>query len=122
MCDSPSGISMTRELCMSCGKIVHCQGCGSVGFEFGTSYMIFDESDFLRFANWMQGLTWKSTIPGKNKLYVQVQGDKRVMLGLTRSELRDISVLCEEAVQWLPEGALSAGHTEPLQSMSGLVH
>lgn len=107
---------------MSCGKIVHCQGCGSVGFEFGTSYMIFDENDFLRFANWMQGLTWKSTIPGKNKLYIQVQGDKRVMLGLTRSEFRDISVLCDEALQWLPQGALEVGSQHSLLPTSSLVH
>lgn len=79
-----------------------------LGVEFGTSYLVFAEREFIRFAVWFDKLSWQSPPADKDKLYIQVQDDTAVMLSLAPCELHSLAELLKEGLRWLTESSVGS--------------
>ena len=121
--ESSEGICARRELRWAGGKIVQCLSCGSIGVEFGTSYLVFSEQDFFAFARWFGTVRWEEERVERGKLHIRVREEASLMLSLAREEVRCVGQLLAEGVRWVAEsGAIAEGppsHTFPL---GGSVH
>ena len=116
MCQSQCGVNASRELKACGGSILQCLTCRRVGVEFGTSYLTFDEADFVRFVGWFNGLD--TTSPTKRgKFLIQVRGESGITLALTPSEMRSLAELLNQGVRWLTEGSVGAPR-EPMAAVA----
>ncbi|MEM8997447.1 MAG: hypothetical protein AAGF23_21865 [Acidobacteriota bacterium] len=116
-----------RELETFGGQISQCLGCGTVGVEFGTTYLVFSESEFLHFVDWFKGLRWDEQDLDRGKLRVGVTGEESVMLSLARGEFETIVSLMVEGAQWIVTSGLISEPdvdvpTRPTPSAAALVH
>ena len=102
------GLDTRRELHHAGGRIVQCLGCGSIGVELGTTYLVFSEKEFFRFARWFGTLTWEEAHVVKDKLRIGIQEESSLMLSLTRSELQSATSLFAEGMRWITESGHGA--------------
>ena len=117
------GICARRELRWAGGRIVQCLGCGSIGVEFGTSYLVFSERDFFAFARWFATVRWEDEQIERGKLHIRVREETSLMLSLAREEVRSVGQLLAEGMRWVAEsGATSKGSPGPTLSLGGTVH
>ncbi|MEO1085559.1 MAG: hypothetical protein AAFY88_15065 [Acidobacteriota bacterium] len=116
-----------RELDIFGGRISQCLGCGTVGIEFGTTYLVYSESEFLQFVDWFQSLRWDEQDLERGKLRVGVTGEESVMLSLARGEFETLVSLMARGAQWIMTSGLIAEPDVdisqfPERSTAALVH
>ncbi|MEM6796240.1 MAG: DUF6686 family protein [Acidobacteriota bacterium] len=111
MCHHPAdhhtGMDARRELRLAGGRILQCLGCGSIGVEFGTCYLVFEEADFFAFAQWFENLSWEEKNADRGKLHIKVRDDSSLMLCLAREELQGVAALLQEGVRWVASTGLA---------------
>lgn len=112
MCQSCPEVNATRELRLGGGTILQCLGCRRVGVEFGTSYLTFDEAEFVKFSGWFSRLD--GTVPTERGRHrIQFQGSSGLMLSLAPRELRSLAELLRQGVRWLTEGSVGSVREDP---------
>ena len=121
---STSDFEVTRQLRHAGGRIVHCTCCGSIGIEFGTSYIIFTESSFFTFAKWFETLRWREEHTEQGKIRIQLKTEPSVMLSLARDELRSVAALLREGVRWIntSNAPIERSSAIPTMPLSASVH
>ena len=108
MCQTtPDGlpcVNARRELRYAGGRIVQCLQCRSIGVEFGTSYLVFSERDFIAFARWFETLRWDTNYVDRGRLHIQICQENSLMLSLARCEMRAVTALLSEGIRWIASG------------------
>lgn len=108
---SPTGNDPPRrELEHADGRIEQCLGCGLIGVEFGTTYIVFSESDFFHFVQWFEGLRWEDEDTKRGKLRVGVDSETSTMLSLTRREAEQVADLLTVGARWLASSGQITEH------------
>lgn len=79
---------------------MQCRHCGSIGIEFGTSYLTFSESDFFTFAAWFESVDWKQEHIERGRVRIRVRDESSLFLSLTREELHSVGALLAEGMLW----------------------
>lgn len=101
MCQNAQGVHAKRELKQGGGKLVQCLVCGTVGVEFGTVYLAFAETEFVRFARWIDDLQTRTADSDAERRYIQLRGGGGTMLALDPHELRSLAELLRSGLGWL---------------------
>ena len=95
------------------GRLVQCLCCGSVGVEFGTTYLVFSEQNFFTFAHWLESLTWEEAHVERGRMRIRMDGEASMMLSLAREELRAVKCLLDEGVRWVANAGLITDAVSP---------
>ncbi|MEL7059296.1 MAG: hypothetical protein AAGN46_04625 [Acidobacteriota bacterium] len=101
MCETEGQCEGVRRLDVPHGKVTQCTSCYQIGVEFGTSYLVFSHSDFIRFGSWLQNLVEEEKLPKGEKLLLQVEGSESHMLSLGANELKIAADVFASGARWV---------------------
>ncbi|MEM1180794.1 MAG: DUF6686 family protein [Acidobacteriota bacterium] len=109
MCHSTDDQMCSRRIFSHAGgRIVQCLHCASIGVEFGTSYLVFSESEFFSFVDWFRSVEWSQEHREQGRIRIRVRSEASILLSLTETELRSVSALLHEGALWVADRTSAA--------------
>ncbi|MEM9556081.1 MAG: hypothetical protein AAGC60_17625 [Acidobacteriota bacterium] len=108
--DGKTGIQARRHFECCGGRIEQCLCCGTIGVEFGTTFLVFSEQEFFRFARWFKTLRWEDQEVERDKVRIGLEEEGPMMISLARRELSSVSTLFAEGMEWVANSGML---TEP---------